>query len=799
MESFFDLIFGDEGTQHLSSLAQLRRSGHPDIRKQQNSFNDTISHAPVSQFPGSQTSMFGAQQAHEKALGMLHGGKFSARFSFASVKSKTNPTLSESSAPVPVSVRPRVIIPESRALVPVPARAFITIPPIWFDVIKAIMIFYKENPEVLASTARKSSLKSVTIATADSQGKEPIINGQVTVHASMEEKTPLFERGNQKVLAMSPRVVTDEKPTNVLAEGQDSRQGGRKNGRHRTEQERQDRQERKRRKKEKRERKKQKKAERKEGKRHARENNDPAVELIEAKNKVPHEPAIEWLFPNKATVANIEIEDKRRIVGEMRALDVIPTGTGLAPDVADSKVASDAMSEQGGQVRQYHSNSTFISGHLIVDGRNNKSGKRGASVGKHVLDVNRATRNPIAVIDVDDLYADAERTREKKRRKKEKNPPHSSELPRKSADEVDSVETAMPTMNNMTAPVANTRLMNHVVKMRATVKETIKENLAVKHCEGKRSRHPKNLNASRDATRQGHRPNDDGSALHCMTTAPVGNESHMNLEEDDRPQLRALCSESFFEEWSDTIALLASGQWFLLCQPQKTNNDTPPSLGPRIQLFDTPLLDEGGVDIELPGHAIIIYRLSSWGTTENAANVCAKCLVRLAALEVYKDIDVIICADVDITPALSVEMAFVQNSVVRQSGINSCSPTFQVVVPYLLAPVVASRVLSTRTQGIPADSFINGPINDVRVQERARFLLAISPSLSVCGALQCIMCLVSEDEKHEDDFTSQAFQRLVKNSDTIDRRLFGNEKLFEVNASALRQLAISINVPLNGN
>jgi hypothetical protein len=48
----------------------------------------------------------------------------------------------------------------------------------------------------------------------------------------------------------------------------------------------------------------------------------------------------------------------------------------------------------------------------------------------------------------------------------------------------------------------------------------------------------------------------------------------------------------------------------------------------------------------------------------------------------------------------------------------------------------------------------------------------------------------------EDDWTSQAFQRLMKNG-TIDRRLFGNERLFEVNASALRQLSIAINVPLS--
>lgn len=269
------------------------------------------------------------------------------------------------------------------------------------------------------------------------------------------------------------------------------------------------------------------------------------------------------------------------------------------------------------------------------------------------------------------------------------------------------------------------------------------------------------------------------------------------VEEETVPQLRALCSESFFEEWTEAVPLLASGQWRSLCAPpQKQGDDVPPPLGPSIQLFDIPLLDEGGIDIELPGHAILVFRLSSWGTT-GTANACAKRLVRLAALEIYKEIDVIICADVDITAALAVDIAFVQNAVIVHGGLNcACSPSFQVIAPRLLAPVVASRVLSTPTQGISTESFINASISDIRLQERARFLRTLAPSLSVCGAIQLLVCL-SHDVQDEDDITSQGMQRLIRHSSSLDRRLFGNDKLYSLNANALRQLSLAINVSMS--
>jgi hypothetical protein len=268
---------------------------------------------------------------------------------------------------------------------------------------------------------------------------------------------------------------------------------------------------------------------------------------------------------------------------------------------------------------------------------------------------------------------------------------------------------------------------------------------------------------------------------------------HSSLEENNAPPLRALCSESFLEGWNEATALLASGHWTLSCQPLVTDearttiDNEPPSVGQRIQLFDTPLLDDAGIDIELPGHAVIVYRLSSWQTSE-CANVLAKGLARLTALGRYERLDVIFCADIDISPALSLEIAFVQNAVVHQSRTQCSPPSFQVIAPRLLPAIVASSILSSQNAAIASDSFIYGSITDIRVQERARFLLSICPLLTVCGALGSLQMRLP-GAPPDDDETRQSFQHLISNTP-----MAGNGKLVATNKWAFQQLSFAINV-----
>jgi len=692
------------------------------------------------------------------------GGKISAGLSSASIESA---------------------LPESRALVPVKAQ--VNIPPIWVDVCKAIIVLQKENPEALAMlTAHADSRKFIAHTTTESQEVKPSAGG-----GGAHDETPRFLRESKE--EQQPRVVSGAKPKKVaVPEDINCQPEEKKPRRHRTEQEKVDRRERKRQKKEKRERRKKKKAERKERKRKARDQNNSAAVLVEHRgaslsNFGPRQPFIAEQPSQYNQVygtldAGAKWEGKRRKIEKPRPVEKPSTGKVAAVGNAKVPPAEQQVSYrahpavQGGKVLGQSQYPAF-------GDRDKIPGKRMTSIEEDILNSNRVARNDF-VDNGAELSDNPERPKEYKRRRKDKKR-HRSGRP----------SHAMPTVSIMRSETTH-----HEMKPEASMGNgNAKENKATANRVGG-SGDCKNLSAAGSVAGDVRCLKRDFSSPQDTTTAAPAfrDANRASIQDNDEPQLRALCSESFFEEWSEAIALLASGQWLSLCaQSEKTDDDTPPRLGPKIQLFDTTLLEEGGVDVELPGHAIIVHRLSSWETTENA-NAYAKLLVRLTALEVYKDIDVIICADTDITPALSVNMAFIQNAVMSQSGIKSKSPSFQVIAPSLLAPVVASSVLSTRTQGISTASFINASISDVRVQERAHFLRTIAPSLSVCGALLCLFCL-SDNMQNEDDQTSRAFQCLMRSSATIDRQLLGNEKLFEVNASALRQLSLAISVSLSDN
>lgn len=279
---------------------------------------------------------------------------------------------------------------------------------------------------------------------------------------------------------------------------------------------------------------------------------------------------------------------------------------------------------------------------------------------------------------------------------------------------------------------------------------------------------------------------------------PMQDRHHSSQQQAEMRTLRAFCSESFLEGWSEASALLASGQWTSLCRPlgRDQEGDEPPRLGQRIQLFDTPLLDEASIDIEVSGHAIIVHRLSEWQES-GVAKTAAKRLARLTALGRYERLDVIICADVDVSPAQCAEIAFLQSAVIRQPGTTSRPPSFQVIAPRLLAPVLAVRVYNSQSQAPSTDSFMDERISDVRVQERARFLLSICPLLTVCGAVELLLTL-SRATEDDADYSRQSFQQLMTlDGPTRHSRLIG--KLVSSDAPALQQLMLAIHISLSND
>lgn len=725
------------------------------LPKEQHQDTDIVMSEPIEE--RDHTSLLRDQHSKEertKVTSRAKGAHLDTNVAAGSLKDQTSSMDVETLAAQVTTTRDRVnesdvsrdaVMPSASVNALVPVHSSVSVPPVWVDVCKAIMDLQQKNPEALALLAGSTN------------SRNPVSNVATSSRASKQEnvagETPILKRDTKE--DSRPRVVSDAKPTKRSAV-EDAICEPKKQS-HRTEQEKLDRRERKRQKKEKRERKKQKKAQRKERKRKAREQNShvenhrsPHVDSAPKQSPLANQPSRKDQQQDAANVSaervvkKRKIEDPRLKVGKPTSQRQRALSAGSDVPPAENRLCTKQPATiQGAQGRGSSQNP-------VVEARN-VSGKRTAAYLGLRSDSNRADN----LVADDVVFNDNQgKARESKLGQKEKKRRRSNEAPKPSENGM------LPTQRKRQATKNNS----------SEASGRPKENVA---------------NANRDGW--SGRPSMQNTAQKPLVRASSNAAAKRT---SDQSKLRALCSESFFEEWTDVIALLASGQWHSMCvQSHSTGEDAAPSVGPKIQLYDTPLL-EGGVDIELPGHAIIIYRCSSWETPETA-KACARHLVRLTALEMYQDIDVLICADTEISSGLADSMAFIQNSVISQNGINSKSPTFQVVAPSLVAPLIASSVMSTRTQGIPRDSFINASVGDARIQERARFLRSISPSLSVCGALQCLLCLFPR-ERNQDDPSSRAFQQLMK-SCFADRRLFGNDKLFEVNASALRQLSMAIN------
>lgn len=201
--------------------------------------------------------------------------------------------------------------------------------------------------------------------------------------------------------------------------------------------------------------------------------------------------------------------------------------------------------------------------------------------------------------------------------------------------------------------------------------------------------------------------------------------------EKEVDKMTCLSSESFLEEFSEVITALATGNWNESIAPHEKNNII-------ISIFDCPLVDVAGVDIELSSEkGVIVNRLSSWlkRDQQNASRAFIRRLVSLAASGRYKCLHVVICIDTDVSSTLANEISTLQNALVQQNGCR-CEVTFEFVKPQVLSATLALHLISNQTQG--------GGISDSNMNEntveRARFLMMLVPSMTVHMALGSLGC-----------------------------------------------------------
>ena len=282
------------------------------------------------------------------------------------------------------------------------------------------------------------------------------------------------------------------------------------------------------------------------------------------------------------------------------------------------------------------------------------------------------------------------------------------------------------------------------------------------------------------------------------------------LGSEEDPQHTLLTSETFLELHGEVIAELASGRWLQTISSsdsreiakagEDNGNDSPKG----IAICDCPLLDIVDIDIELPNNsAVIVQCLSSWSndnkkgnsrgntaSVEQGARAFIRRLVSLTASGRWSAIHVILCIDVEMRSSLMSKIATLQNAVIQQSC--PCKHvTFEFVAPRTLAATIALRSVSASTAQY--SSQVATFISDEDVQERARFLLMLVPSMTVHMAARALGFSVETGGIG----SSEALQNLFSLARSTPRDLFPSKTEGILSSTSAEQLWRALNAHIS--
>jgi hypothetical protein len=196
--------------------------------------------------------------------------------------------------------------------------------------------------------------------------------------------------------------------------------------------------------------------------------------------------------------------------------------------------------------------------------------------------------------------------------------------------------------------------------------------------------------------------------------------------------IRHFCSEQFLEKWPTIVGKLASGHW----ENQGTRNN-PPQPRSAIELIDTPLVDQCGVDIELSSRSAVLLCPLSELLNPSACKERVLSIARLVSIERYSHLFLVLLLDVSSTAAASQACILkLHTATIIRGSAPPVSTHIRASKPMALAESFAEIILnhqgcnSSRSTSIP-------DIHGVAL-ERAHLLLSLVPSLSVRGALKCM-------------------------------------------------------------
>lgn len=210
--------------------------------------------------------------------------------------------------------------------------------------------------------------------------------------------------------------------------------------------------------------------------------------------------------------------------------------------------------------------------------------------------------------------------------------------------------------------------------------------------------------------------------------------------DDSDMELELLCSEQFLEDFSQAAAELSSGRWvgnYAMEGAVETLNFSQTDSGKKFNLRDCSLVDDCGVDVELPDRvAIKIVRIKSrlrQGIFDSRTE--ARQLVQLASCGRYTIIHTIVVLDAN-KPNFNYyldDFSTLQNSVVKQRGCLCQQISFQYSAPSSLSAIIAKLAFSNlSTPDSP------GILFDYDCVDKGAFLLGLVPSMTVH---ECLLTL----------------------------------------------------------
>ncbi len=288
---------------------------------------------------------------------------------------------------------------------------------------------------------------------------------------------------------------------------------------------------------------------------------------------------------------------------------------------------------------------------------------------------------------------------------------------------------------------------------------------------------------------------------HRSTESYYRGVSSERSSEEEESTFTILTSESFLELFGESIMELASGRWFnTLTTAEKlqiadvfngnkesvgTGLDTGIPTSAKLNVSDCPLLDIAGADIELAdGKALIVLRIS---TFHQSSKEIMKRLVTMAASGRYRSIHVILCVDNDIRPSEIVKM---QNALMQQSGCPCENVTFEYTSPRTLSSSIALQFCNSGE--VNESSRISQFASDENVQERARFLICLVPTMTVHTALRCL-CPDTSGRLENQCGGATAMQTLLSLARNTSRELFPHKVASMIPTPCAEQLWLAVN------